>query len=244
MRRRSVIAVILLFAVDLWAGDPWKEKSYKNWNENDVRKILNESPWSKRIQVEGDEKKHVGLEAPEDTATAGEAGGEGDEDEEAGRGGEQEKERKKGGTTFVIRWGSSRTMREAWVRGQVLQKRILEVDTERSLPPTPDDYELLLVGPDMTLFKKAIEATLKENSYLLAKASKQRINPNQVELVRTPDGKRIKGIIFHFPKKTLTSQPILFADEEELRFISQVGAVEIEVSFDLRKMVDKEGLDL
>jgi hypothetical protein len=135
-------------------------------------------------------------------------------------------------------------MREAWVRGQVLQKRILEVDTEKSLPPAPSDYALLLVGPDMTLFDKAIEATLKEKSCLLAKKSKQRINPNQVELVRTPDGKRIKGIVFRFPKKTPTSQSIFPADEKELRFISRVGAVEINASFDLRKMVDKEGLDL
>jgi hypothetical protein len=98
----------------------------------------------------------------------------------------------------------------------------------------------------MTLFEKAIEATLKENSYLLAKSSKQRINSNHVELVRTSttDGKRIKGIIFHFPKKTPTSQPIFSPDEKELRFISRVGAVEINASFDLRKMVDKEGLDL
>jgi hypothetical protein len=207
-----------------------------------VRKILNESPWSKRIELEGSETKHPDLD-PEDTSTAGEAGGENGE-EEAGRAAEQENGRKKERTAFVIRWGSSRTMRKAWVRGQVLQKRILEADTERFLPPTPGDYELLLVGPDMTLFEKAIEAALKENSYLLAKTSKQRINPSQVELGRTPDGKSIKGIIFHFPKKTLMSQPIFSADEKELRFISRVGAVEIEASFDLRKMVDKEGLDL
>jgi hypothetical protein len=242
MVRSFVVAALLLFAVNLWAGDPWKDKSYKDWNKSDVRKILNESPWSKRIELEGSETKHPDLD-PEDTSTAGEAGGESGE-EEAGRATEQENGRKRGRITFVIRWGSSKTMREAWVRGQVLQKRVLEADTERFLPPTPGDYEILLVGPDMTLFEKAIEAALKENSYLLAKTSKQRINPNRVELVRAPDGKRITGIIFHFPKKTLMSQPIFSADEKELRFISRVGAVEIEANFDLRKMVDNEGLDL
>jgi len=102
------------------------------------------------------------------------------------------------------------------------------------------------VGSEMCIRDsgKAIEATLKENSYLLAKSSKQRINSNHVELVRTTDGKRIKGVIFHFPKKTPTSQPIFSPDEKDLRFISRVGAVEINASFDLRKMVDKEGLDL
>jgi hypothetical protein len=51
MARRFVIAFALLVTVDLWAGDSWKDKSYKDWNENDVRKILNESPWSKRIDI-------------------------------------------------------------------------------------------------------------------------------------------------------------------------------------------------
>jgi hypothetical protein len=238
------MAVILLLAVDLWAGDPWKEKLYKNWNENDVRKILNESPWSKRIQVEGGEQKQFGLEAPEDTSTAGEAGGEGEGDEEAGRGGEQERERRKGRITFVIRWGSSRTMREAWVRGQVLQKRILEVDTEKSLPPAPGDYELLLVGSDMTLFQKTDETMLKEKSYLLAKSSKQGIHPSKVEFARTPDGKRIKGLIFHFPKRTPAGEPIFATNEKELKFLAPAGAVEIKVSFDPQRMVDQEGTDL
>jgi hypothetical protein len=243
MVRRLVIVFALLLAVDLWASDPWREKSYKNWDEKDVRKILNESPWSKRIEVGGHERTRVGLESPEDTSTASEAGGESGE-EEGGRGAEQEKETKKNGINFVIRWGSSRTMRAAWVRSQVLQKRISEVDTEKSLPPVPGDYELLLVGPDMTLFEKADEATLKEKSYLLAKKSKQRINPSKVEFARAPDGKRIKGIIFHFPKKTPAGKPIFPANEKELEFLAPVGAVEIKASFDLQKMVDKEGTDL
>ncbi|HXM22968.1 MAG TPA: hypothetical protein VN948_17050 [Terriglobales bacterium] len=244
MVRRFAIVIALLFAVDLWAGEPWKEKLYKDWNEKDVRKILNESPWSKRIEVERNERTHAGLESPEDTSTASEAAGESGE-EEAGRGTEQEeKETKKNGINFVIRWGSSRTMREAWVRGQVLQKRISEVDTEKSLPPAPGDYELLLVGPDMTLFEKTDEATLKEKSYLLAKKSKQGINPSKVEFARTSDGKRIKGIIFHFPKRTPGGEPIFAADEKELKFLAPVGAVEIKASFDLQKMVDKAGTDL
>jgi hypothetical protein len=244
MLRSLVVAAVLLFAVNLWAGDPWKDKPYKDWNENDVRKILNQSPWSKRIQVEGREKNPTGLESSEDSAEGGEAGSESGGGEEGGEaGGEREKESKRG-ITFVVRWGSSRTLREAWVRGQVLQKKILEADAEKSLPPAPGDYELLLIGSDMTSFEKADQATLKAKSYLLAKKSKQKINPNQVELARTPDGKRIKGIIFHFSKKTPTGEPILTPDEMELKFFAPGGAIEIKASFDLQKMVDKEGLDL
>src|SRR5258708_33408838 len=44
MRRGCVVAVAIFLAIDLCAGDPWKQKSYKVWDQNDVRKILNESP--------------------------------------------------------------------------------------------------------------------------------------------------------------------------------------------------------
>jgi len=40
MKRYCVVALALLFAMNLWAGDPWKQKPYKAWNENDVHKIL------------------------------------------------------------------------------------------------------------------------------------------------------------------------------------------------------------
>jgi len=40
MRRIAVTAAVFLFAIEVWAGDPWKEKSYRDWSEKDVYKIL------------------------------------------------------------------------------------------------------------------------------------------------------------------------------------------------------------
>lgn len=81
MRRGCVVAVAFLLATDLWAGDPWKQKSYKDWNQNDVPKILNDSPWAKRIEVEGRQTKHAGMEATEEGSA-----GEGDAGEETAEG--------------------------------------------------------------------------------------------------------------------------------------------------------------
>lgn len=239
MRQGLVVTIALLLTVDLWAGDPWKRRSSKDWDENDVREILNESPWAKRIHVEGDEKTHTDFEAQE-KASGGEGGG----NDEAGRVGETDTENEKSGTALVIRWVSSRTMREAWTRGQVLQKRIYEADAEKLRPSASDDYELLILGPGVALFGKSDEDALKQDSYLLAKKSKQRTNASRVELMRMPDGKGIRGILFHFPKKTQSGQPICSVDDKELKFVSRAGTTEIRTSFDLQKMVDKEGMDL
>jgi hypothetical protein len=233
MRRNCVVAVALLLAIDLWAGEPWKQKSYKVWNQNDVRKILNESPWAKRIEVEGDPTKHAGMESSENGGTSeGAAGEESDE----GGGGREENDRAQ--MTFVVRWVSSRTIRQAWVRGEVLQKRISESDTDKFLPPPSDDSQLLIVGRDMSFFKKLDEATLRARSFLLLTKSKQKISPSAVQIVRLPDGKAIKGILFRFPKK-----PLVSIDDNDLKFVSLAGTTQIKASFDLQKMVDNEGTD-
>ena len=237
MRRSCVVAVALFLAIDLWAGDPWKQKSYKVWNQNDVRKILNESPWAKRIEVEAGPTKHAGMESPENGATSEGAAG-----EESGEGGREQNDRAP--MTLVLRWVSSRTMRQAWVRGEVLQKRISENDTDKFLPPPSDDSQLLIVGRDMSFFTKLDEDTLRARSFLLRTKSKQIISPSAVQIVRLPDGKGIKGILFRFPKKLLVRPSTLSIDDNDLEFVSQAGTTQIKASFDLQKMADNQGTDL
>jgi hypothetical protein len=120
-----------------------------------------------------------------------------------------------------------------------LQKRISESDTDKFLPPPSDDSQLLIVGRDMSFFTKLDEATLRARSFLLLTKSKQIISPSAVQIVRLPDGKGIKGILFRFPRKLLLS-----IDDDDLKFVSQAGTTQIKASFDLQKMVDNEGMDL
>jgi hypothetical protein len=239
MRRSCLVAVAILLAIDVWAGEPWRQKSYKVWNQNDVRTILNESPWAKRIEVQAGQTKHAGIESSEEGGTSEGAAG-----EDSGEGGGRGEDNERGRITFAIRWVSSRTIRQAWVRGEVLQKRVPETDTDKFLPPASDDAQLLIVGRDMSLFEKLDEATLRAKSFLLRTKSKQIISPDAVEIVRLPDGKRIKGILFHFPKKLVVSQSTPSIDDNDLKFVSRAGTTEIKANFDLQKMVDSKGTDL
>jgi hypothetical protein len=245
--RRLLVAATVFVAINVWAVDPW-EKSYKQWDAQDVRKILNDSPWSKAVEIERKEKKR-GLEAPTGAPkVAGAPGADEDEedeqeekDDDRARG---EKEKKKDDVKFLIRWVSSRTLREASVRGQVLQGRIAEADEDKTLPPAAEDYELALVGTDMSSFRGADESRLRDKTYLIAKKSKERITASQVEIVRASDGKRINAIVFHFPKKSASGQAVVSVDEKEIQFDSRAGTIEIKVSFDPQKMVDQQGTDL
>src|ERR1700730_3493240 len=239
MRRSCVVAVAILLAIDLRAGEPWRQKSYKVWNRNDVRAILNESPWAKRIEVQGAPTKHAGMESPEEGGTS-----EGTAGDDSGEGGGRGEENEGGRITFVIRLADSRTIDQAWVRGEELQNRVPETDTYNFQPPTSDDSQLLIVGRDMSLFEKLDEATLGLKSFLVRAKSKQIISPDAVEIVRLPDGKRIKGILFHFPKKLVVSQSTPSIGDNDLKFVSHAGTTEIKASFELQQMVDGEGIDL
>jgi len=57
---------------------------------------------------------------------------------------------------------------------------------------------------------------------------------------------RIKGILFHFPKKLLLSESksTPASDDTDLLFVTHAGTTEIKASFDLQKMIADEGIDL
>jgi hypothetical protein len=91
---------------------------------------LNDSPWSKTVEIE----RKLGLKAPAGAPKLAGAPGVTEEnecEEEDDDDREGEKEGKKDDAKFRVRCVSSRTLREAAVRGQVLQGKIPETDADK-----------------------------------------------------------------------------------------------------------------
>jgi hypothetical protein len=222
------LALTILLSASAWGRDPWKDKNYKSWDANDVRKILYDSPWSKRVSrtalqaPEGPAEDVSGVDMMDTHSKEAEASGDTQQ------------------TVFVVRWVSSRTLREAWARSLVLQKQISPESIEQHLPPVPGEFLLAVVGPNMTAFEHANEAALKSKSYL--SVSKQRINPARVEVARAQDG-RISGVVFHFPKKDAAGRPLISGNEKDVRFVERGAAAGFEATFTPRQMVDSQGPD-
>lgn len=229
VRRTLALAVAMLLSASAWGRDPWKDKNFNNWDANDVRKILYDSPWSKRVS-------RTALQAPEDpTEDVSGVDMMDTHSKEAEAGGDTQQ------TVFVVRWVSSRTLREAWTRSLVLQKQISPESIEQHLPPVPAEYLLAVVGPSMGAFARTKETTLKDKSYLAL--GKQKIHPVRVEIDKTKDGK-ISGVVFHFAKTDSEGKPVLAGSEKDLRFVERGAAAGFEVSFNPRQMRDSEGPDL
>jgi hypothetical protein len=245
-------SLALSLAAIVWAGgDPWKSKPYLQWDAKDVRKVLDSSPWVRSVQVEapwisadavaggGDSG---GTPAQPGQARAGPSPrtgpGGGGPDSGAGAGSQT------AAATFVVRWTSSRTIREAVFRNAILAGQLKEDAAEEQLAQPVQSYEVVVAGPDMKPFQSVDEKILEHGAFLMDRKTKQKIMPASVKIQNSEDGKKIQSVAFYFPKKSDSGISTIGADVKTVDFLCVVTNVKIEASFDTSKMMDTLGRDL
>lgn len=145
--------------------------------------------------------------------------------------------------TYYLRWNSSRTVREALVRDAILSGKIKESEAEKYLSAPITDYEVLVVGPDMTPFQHSTPDELKAKSFLRGEESKVEVNPTNVNLVRSSEGSQVTAVVFTFSRKTADSKDVAAPKEKGLRFECKLKDLELRTTFDPRKMADSKGPD-
>ncbi|MFY9532304.1 MAG: hypothetical protein WBC04_22410 [Candidatus Acidiferrales bacterium] len=255
MRKFYLIAGgALTFAAFLWAaGDPWREKPYQQWDQKDITRILTDSPWSKVVRVDApwrtsgqrDDDEGESDEGPQAPSGGGMSrGGYG-----AGGGSQPPGGASGGGPSvpqaaFVVRWASSQTIREAVYRDAVLKGQMKQEDVDKALLQPVGDYDVLVVGKDMSQFAKSDENALKGQAYLSTKKTKQKISPGRVQIQKSQDGMNIVALIFSFPKKTSNGENDIAPDEKGVEFVLAAGQVKLKAGFDPSKMANQQGRDL
>ena len=147
-------------------------------------------------------------------------------------------------TPYVVRWVSSRTIREAAVRSAELKGQIKPEDGEKDLAQPIDHYQVLVASPNMKVFQAVDEAALKNSTVLELKKTKEKLAPTSVKIERSADGSAIESVVFSFPKKTPSGEPTIASSEKGADFGMSVPGAKINVSFDLSKMEDPQGRDL
>jgi hypothetical protein len=258
--RKAIIGslAVLAIAVLAWASsDPWKDKPFQQWDEKDVQKVLSSSPWSKIVTTDagpgGGAVTPSSLpQANPGTPGAGSGGGHGgmgggSSSSPSGGGGGARGMGADGSTSeasFAVRWGSSRTVREAVLRSKVLSGKLTEADAEQQLAQPTAAYLVVISGEQLAAFQAAEEAGVKSRSTLTTKKGKQKIGASNVDFQRGPDGKAILAVVISFPKRTATGEATIDADEKGAEFSCLPGRVSIKASFDFSKMYDAQGRDL
>ncbi|HEV2615448.1 MAG TPA: hypothetical protein VGU63_02435 [Candidatus Acidoferrales bacterium] len=105
-----------------------------------------------------------------------------------------------------------------------------------------NDYEVAVLGPDMTPFGGVSEDDFKAKAYLRGKQSRVQVNPTKVEMVRSPDG-RVMVVVFTFPRKTADGKDVVAPQEKGLQFACKLKNLDLGATFDPRKMTDQKGPD-
>lgn len=263
MRKIAILTVLAAgFAVAglvYGASNSWKTKPYQQWDENDIKEVMTDSPWVKRTVVDAMWQKGP-LNAPDESnenppsqtspqgpprmgGAGGTQGGGGMPSGGSGSSG-QGPVSEGASAAFFIRWSSSQTIREAIARDAVLNGRSSEAQAEQYVNQTPSGYEILVSGQDMTPFANETNDTLKSKAYMEVKPSKEKVNPASVQITKDVDGKKVVSVAFLFPKQGPNGQPLLASNDKQAQFDCKLKDVRLDTQFDLRKMAGKNGPDL
>lgn len=239
MNRKLIFALagLFFFAVAAQAGDPWKQKTDKQWDDVDLHQIMTDSPWAKKVLITFDTSSSQANSSLNTggpgKGTGGSPGAEANVPNQRG-----------GGLNFIIQWGSAMTIRRASVRAAVRRGSLSEADAENSLTGVVPDYEVAILGGNLLAFEKADAAALERVTYLRAKKNKQKVPPTDVEFQRGPDGKTITAVLFHFPKTLATGEPLVAPDEKSVEFVCKPSTLYIQTEFEPQRMVTQAGPDI
>ena len=230
--------IVLMLAAIFLGNQPWEEKAYTEWTQQDVNKIRNHSPWVRQVN------KDVGKGSPMDEPDPNSAIG-----REYRTGGASDhpnapKVGRNDGTflspnvetlTFDIRWASSLTWRQSMVR-QAQLAGVPSAMAAAELAQSSPYYMLTVSGGPSSEYSGLIEAMLRQSAYLEIEPTKQKIAPGLF-------GVSLQQVDFYFPRE-INGKPTIDAKATKVGFYCKLKFSSIHAEFDLKKMVRQGKRDL
>jgi hypothetical protein len=258
MRKTKILAIFFVAAgLAYGANDVWKTKPYQQWDQNDLKEVLTNSPWVKQTSVMASwakggpmapgggggqatqgQQNQAATRPGAMNGTAGGGGGMNPATAEQGPSMPQEQE-----AGFFVRWNSALTEREAVARSALLSNEFSQAQADQYVNQEPSTYDVVVYGPDMTPFASQTEDDLKSDVYLEIKPSKEKVNPTAVKINKGSDGK-VQMVFFSFPKQGSNGQQLITANDKQAQFDCKTKDMHLSTQFDLRKMVGKNGQEL
>ncbi len=254
--KKQWIAIILTLTASALAfagNDPWTSKPFQQWDDKDITKVLQMSPWSHTVPVEMTWKalstedlemtRSMDAEARVHSGPSASGAGSGgsfpstEHDQSAYTRGPE--------VSFSIYWSSSKTIREALARRNEMHGGADAQAAQAYANAPQEEYQVLVQGTDMSPFDRVNEKGYASMAWLQLKGSKQKIMPTHVQY--THDAKiqaAVNGAIFFFAKKNPDGSPTIPPTVKSMDFFCKVGASTIHAAFEPQKMKNMSGLDL
>lgn len=226
------------FAGLLLAGDvSWRDKAARDWNVEDARQVLTESPWARTV---------IGsisrLETEDERRTGGKMG----QDHGVGFDGvDGNKSKSKAAADYFTAGPGGATIPRTEVRLQVrwesaLPVRLAEIKAGVVEPPVlpGDGYRLAVYGVPGTYFRddpKKLGEPLKKGA-VLKREGKMNVMPSAVEVFQREDG---LVVVYLFPLSAEIS-----SRDGLIRFEAHIGRVGFTQYFDTAQMQYQNKLEL
>ncbi len=216
--------------ISLLAGDStWQSKPADQWSQDDVRQVLNDSAWAKRVKVRYIEapaqRTGGGTQMPGPFPSPGPTGGPPVGIPGGGSPRSQGPTGVRTGSDVLVRWQSASVVQQAFKKAGIQP------------PPgsdlTGDNYLIAVVGmPDLgTGFDDAddsqVRSRLRDGARLFV-GNKRSIIPDRVRAVMLDDG---WTILYVFPKSEVG--PL---GDEKVKLLARVGPAQFTAEFKTKEM--------
>jgi hypothetical protein len=238
MQRTALFGLAgLLFAGITLGEDFWVKKDYTQWTEEEVRKIMTNSPWSKETTVNAPAGEFGGgggssrSAAPVDVENTGGGGRRGGR----GGGGDASSTPTQAQITLTVSWRSALPLRKAIVKSRIGASSEVPADLMQSISKQPAEYVVVVSGLPARM-ARAIQDPIRLNRSTLKVGRRAPIVPKSVDFqTRTQS----VDAFFVFPK----NEPITLDDKEaELDLL--LGPMEAKKKFTLKDMVYNGKLEM
>ena len=259
MKKLSVL--LLSVSLTLWAADFWQAKSFTDWDQKEVQKILTDSPWAKKLSVampSGGGGGNAGGGGGGRSGRGGPAGGNYDPGingggapgiaETAGAGGRGGGFGGGGGADssaavaapalpLLVTCRSALPVRQAVAKIKYGAEAATSPDAKKLIEDPQPYYIISVAGLPGYLQPGddgAKQALIKQSS--LSVKGKDSLAPMDIQFA--PDGRNVDAY-FLFPRMVQFT-----AEDKEIEFAAKAGGLAIKQKFNLKNMVINGKLEL
>lgn len=255
--------ILMVTATALWAADAW-DKSYTDWNEKDINRVMTDSPWSQKVTIAFGGPGGSGFGGGQEGQGGGFPGGGGgigsDEGEIGGGGG-------RGGGGFggggggrggrggggygggegggmrpmmnlIVRWQSSLPVKQALLKYRYGNEVGTSAEAQQIMNRDESHYILGVTGLPGRMARLAQDTEAIKASAALKRKGKDDIVPESVE-ARNVEQTHTMDLYLLFPKSDAIT-----LDDKEVEFQVKLGQIQVKRKFKLAKMVYGGKLEL
>ncbi len=239
MYRKAFMGLAGLLIAGLSLGeDFWVKKEYTQWSDEEVKKVMTNSPWAKDITVAAPPGTvGGGQRATQPSGIDVEGGGGGGR----GRGGRGARGDEGGGgggevlLTLNMSWRSSLPLRKALVKSRLSGSTEVPAEAQQLLSKEQEEYVVVVSGLPARIARQ-IQDPVRLNRSTLKAGKKAPITPKAVDFQSRTQS---VDVLFIFPK----TDPITL-DDKEVELDLKLGTMEAKRKFNLKDMVYNGKLEL